>query len=132
MAAADKNGVVADDLNILPADAYSFSFSADAPEFRSAENDERSHPPAALVNLNVAYKPETATVGFVNNLLAAKLSYAAIHNNPPFLYHYIPKGLFDEYIISYQTKARNNDNKLRDFQSVDFRDAFLSVLFQRI
>ncbi len=67
----DKNCIIADNLYILPADSYSFSFSADSPIFWSAENNKGGYSSAAGVNLNITDKPQSATVGFVDYFLAS-------------------------------------------------------------
>ena len=78
-----KNRIAADNIDILPADADSFSFAADAEIFRSAVNNERHHPAAAFINLDIAHKAEPAAVCLVDYLLAAQLGYTTVHPNLP-------------------------------------------------
>ena len=59
---ADENRIVTDNVNILPADTYSFPFAADTEKFRSAVNNQRHHPAAGFINLNIAHKAEPAAV----------------------------------------------------------------------
>lgn len=59
---ADKNSIAADNLNILPANAYTLPFAAKPPIFWLTVNNKRNHPAAATVHLNITYKPYTATV----------------------------------------------------------------------
>ncbi len=80
---ANQNRVAADNLNILPANAYALPFAAYTPISGTSENNQGNHPPAAGIHLNVAHKTQPAAVGFVNNLLAPKLCYTAIHFTPP-------------------------------------------------
>lgn len=77
---ADEYGIAADNLNILPADAYSFTLAAYSPEFRPSENNKSNHPSAAAVHLHIAHKPKAAAVGFIYNFLASQLRYTAIHS----------------------------------------------------
>ncbi len=92
---ANKDGVVSDNLDILPADADFFSSAADSPIFRLAVNNKRNNSSATAVNLDIAHKSDSASVGFVDNLLAPEFCYAAIHILPPYiiitLYYMIKK-----------------------------------------
>lgn len=86
---ADKNRVAADNLYILPANANPLALAAYTPKFGSPENNQSNYPPAAGINLNIAYKPQAAAVGFVDNLLTAQFCYATIHFTPPNSSHHI-------------------------------------------
>ncbi len=59
---AYKYGVVTYNLNIFPAYSYSFTFAANPPVFRSAENNESNNPSAARIHFNIADKAESASV----------------------------------------------------------------------
>ena len=59
---ADKDGVASDNLDILPANSYPLSLSADSEVFRSAVDNERGYPSAAGIHLDIAHKSETASV----------------------------------------------------------------------
>lgn len=76
---ANENRIVADNINILPANTYSFPFAADAEEFRSAVNNQRRYLAAAFIDLDIADKSESAAVGFINYLLAPKLGDTTVH-----------------------------------------------------
>ncbi len=59
---ANQNRVAADNLNILPANAYAFPLAAYSPIFRASENNQSNHPPAAGIHLNIAHKTQAAAV----------------------------------------------------------------------
>lgn len=59
---AHKNRITADNVYILPADAYALPSAADAEIFRSAVNNQRHHPTAGFINLNVTHKAKPAAV----------------------------------------------------------------------
>ena len=80
---ANENGVVADNVNILPANSYPFSSSANVEIPRFAENNQSNYSSATRINFNVADKTYSATVGFVDNFFASQFGYTAIHSITP-------------------------------------------------
>lgn len=80
---ADKNSITSDNLNVFPTNSYPFSSAAYAPVFGLSVNNECNHSAATTVNLNIADKAQTASVGFVYNFFASQFRNTAIHNITP-------------------------------------------------
>lgn len=83
---AHEDGILADNVDILPAYPYAFTSAADTEISRSAVDDYRHHAAAAGIHLDIAHKPYAAAVRLVDNLLASQLGYAAVHWHPSIVF----------------------------------------------